>query len=124
MLTLQSKMKACSSKDIFLVTTAAKIEDVLRINNMYEHADLSQEKAVFIISESQGKKRSLVDALLYSIRCGLAHGGLAIHTYKGKKVYIFENNDKRKIRGRIILKEQTLLQWIKIIESGPEEKKQ
>lgn len=40
-----------------------------------------------------------------------------IHKYKKQTYYILENRDKGKLKARMILKEETLIKWINMVES-------
>ena len=40
-----------------------------------------------------------------------------------KKYYLLENNDKGKLKARLIIKEDTLIKWIEIVESVPKPKR-
>lgn len=63
-------------------------------------------------------------SLFYHIRCAFAHGRFGIFEHSGLKWYAFENGvTKGKrffVKARIVLKEATLLGWMKIITSGPQ----
>lgn len=63
-------------------------------------------------------------SLFYHIRCALAHGRFLIMDHSGHKFYAFENGiikGKRFfVKARIVLKEETLLGWIRIITNGPQ----
>lgn len=63
-------------------------------------------------------KNNNVLSLLYCIRNSLAHGSFKTEIIKNRKIYYFENHKKGKLRGRFILYEKTLLDWIKIITEG------
>lgn len=64
-------------------------------------------------------------SLFYHIRCALAHGRFLIMDHSGDKYYALENGivkGKRFfVKARIVLKEETLLGWIRIITNGPQQ---
>lgn len=66
---------------------------------------------------------SIYMTIFYHIRCALAHGRFMITRRNGENFFAFENGvtkDKRfYVKAWIVLKEATLLEWIKIIERGP-----
>lgn len=85
------------------------------------HASRSVEK-VCIFKPS---KYSEFIAICYHIRNALAHGRFSIYgTTDSDRIYVMEDGIHHgekdfDIRSRMILKEQTLLAWIKIINDGP-----
>lgn len=56
------------------------------------------------------------EALFYFIRNSFAHGGFRKSEYEGESYYLFENRSDGKLKGRAVIKEDTLLAWIKILE--------
>lgn len=69
------------------------------------------------------KKNPTSTDILVDIRDSLAHGRFHIIEHEGKKIYIFKNvnthsKDKNQ-NAEIVLFEETLLQWIKVIKAGP-----
>ena len=77
-------------------------------------ADFSKEIAIHTIN---GKHcTGNVDSLFYTVRCAFAHGAFSIHTYKKEKYYLLENKDGTKLKGRLVLKEDTLIKWIELLE--------
>ena len=63
--------------------------------------------------------------LLKNIRDSLAHGRYHVIEHEGKKIYIFKNINitKKEQNAEIVLYEETLLNWIKVIKAGPASKK-
>lgn len=63
-------------------------------------------------------------SLFYHIRCALAHGRFNVFEHSGVKWYALENGVQKgkhfRVKARIVLKEETLLGWMKIITSGPQ----
>lgn len=63
-------------------------------------------------------------SLFYHIRCALAHGRFNVFEHSGVKWYALENGIQKGklfwIKARIVLKEETLLGWMKIITSVPQ----
>lgn len=61
-------------------------------------------------------KDSKSESLFYAIRCAFAHGLFNINSKNGEHYYILENRDREKLKARLILREETLLQWIKVVD--------
>lgn len=62
--------------------------------------------------------------LFYFIRNAFAHGSFSVFNNNGRPVYYLENRYKGKVKGRFRLKESTLLKWIDLFYSSPEELKE
>lgn len=88
-----------------------EIESSIKDFNIYNGVSLPLEIAIH-----NKKDNSKVDGLYYAIRCALAHGAFSIHRCKGDKYYLLENKDKGILKGRIILKEKSLLELIDVID--------
>lgn len=91
-----------------------------------KNANILREIAVHTINDRHCSGKT--DSLFYAIRCALAHGSFCIHKYREKnknreKYYLLENNDKGKLKARLIIKEDTLIKWIEIVESVPKPKR-
>lgn len=65
----------------------------------------------------KNSQMSQTDAIYYAIRNAFAHGSFSIE----KGFYCLENVNKGKVKGRIILKEETLLKWIDLCSLTPDE---
>lgn len=65
----------------------------------------------------KNENMSQTDQIFYCIRNGLAHGSFSY----SNGVYCFENFDKGKLKGRIRVKEKTLLNWIELCSMNIEE---
>lgn len=76
--------------------------------------EVSERREVFIHTNM---KKNKTKSLIYSIRCAFAHGAFNKKEYFGEQFYFFENRQKNKLRGRIVVKEETLLKIIEIIEN-------
>lgn len=62
-------------------------------------------------------KDTVMQSLFSAIRNALAHGSFNIKSCKKVRVYSFVNFDEYK-KAEIVLNENTLLEWIKIVERG------
>lgn len=113
---MQSLMLKSSSlkKDNWIKTTVKDIKNELASLGRFESFDCSFEFAVHTVKDGLNK----TEALFYLIRNGFAHGGFRISEYNSEAYYVFESRDKGKLKGRAILKESTLRNWMKIVKRG------
>ncbi len=111
------KNNMISGSDIsFVVTTVKDLASILEGHNQLENHSLSE--TIILANPTKGE----VDGVFRSIRNALAHGSFRIQKKRGNDFfYFFENrNPKTKnIKSRIVLKSNTLLEWIKEVEKGP-----
>lgn len=61
-------------------------------------------------------ENSVIRSMFSAIRNALAHGSFNVKSYKGKRIYYF-SNFKEYEKARIVLHEETLLSWIRIIKN-------
>lgn len=118
--TLHARMKKASqfpSKN-WIAVSSKKIEERLREINRLAKYDCSFEFAIHAIKDGLNK----TEGLFYFIRNAFAHGGFATSSFKGEKYYVLENRQGSKLKGRAVIRETTLLNWIKIVEKGPRER--
>lgn len=104
---------APSLKKNWKVEIQKKIEDMLEKYNILNDVAIPFEVAI----HTQKKELIKAEALFYSIRCAFAHGSFNIYIYKKQKYYFLENKESKKLKGRIILKEKTLLKIIDYCEN-------
>ena len=71
----------------------------------------------FVYSD-QSKGRVLT--FIYSIRNAFAHGAFDFVDIDGKRHYLLENEYGGNLRSAMLLSEDTLMAWIKIIKTKPE----
>ena len=88
------------------------IEQTIKEKNIYEKVNMPLEIAIHT-----NRDKSKTKGLFYSIRCAFAHGAFSIHKCDGEQYYFLENKYKGKLKGRIVVKEQSLLSWIEIVKS-------
>ncbi len=90
-------------------------QDIQKLCNKNKILDeVAERKEVFIHTDM---KKNKTMSLFYTIRCAFAHGSFNRGLYFGEYFYFFENKDRGKLRGRIVVKEKTLLQIINIIKN-------
>lgn len=77
-----------------------------------ESINYPDEYCVFLI---HGRK--VIRSLFSAIRNALAHGSFNVKSYEKTRIYFFSNYDGYE-KARIVLYEDTLLAWIKIIQKG------
>lgn len=112
--TLKSKMLYdIKLKSRFHICSNINDVEMVLVNNNYYGSDLVFEE--FVVCWKSEK--NIVDAVLYLIRCAFAHRSFRIESFGNEKYYFLENIDKGKVKGRVIIKESTLLKWIKIIKA-------
>ena len=77
------------------------------------HIDSTDEYCIFLKYDD----KTIMQSLFSAIRNALAHGSFSIKSYKKEHLYTFDNIDGYK-KAEIVLREKTLLEWIKILEQG------
>lgn len=76
--------------------------------------EVAERREIFIHTNMKNNKTK---SLIYSIRCAFAHGAFNKKNCFGEQFYFFENKDRGKLKGRIVVKEDTLLKIIDIIQN-------
>lgn len=61
--------------------------------------------------------KTVMQSLFSAIRNAFAHGSFGVQSFSGIRIYFFANYDNY-LKAEIILQENTLLKWIKIVKSG------
>lgn len=112
---LNNKIKKISNdlnKKWILLNKGKNIFDELnRLNNL-DGLDLSKEFAIH-----SNNKKTKTKSFFYTIRCAFAHGAFGICKHKKDKYYLLENVHNNKLKGRILIKEKTLLEIIEYCEN-------
>ena len=80
--------------------------------------DTTCEREIAIHTKNEKHCSGKTDSLFYAIRCAFAHGAFNTHKYKNNVFYALENKDGNVLKGRMIIGEDTLLKWIKIISQN------
>ncbi len=88
-------------------------------NDFYNHRDI--EKILIYVGSNQNE----ITSICYHIRNSFAHGRFTIYnTTDNNPVFILEDcrkmKDKHHVRARMILKQSTLLEWIKMFKTVQE----
>lgn len=60
-----------------------------------------------------------VPSIIYAIRNSFAHGSFEVKSIDGDNIYFFENYYKGKLRAKMVIEENALLEWIRIIKTNP-----
>ena len=105
------------------IVTPSDMQEKIRscgLNDRF-HTKRDKNRIVFI---SSGKSAEFLDIFFY-IRCALAHGRFRIYE-ADDPIYVLEAAEKHKIdketkalvKARMVLKESTLLEWARIIDTG------
>ena len=95
------------------ITTVKEIKAKLKTLGQLEKVKF-EEIAIHI-----NNKNSNIDSFFYAVRCAIAHGSFSVRIHNGEVFYVLENKDKGKLKARIVIKERTLLDIMKIV-SNPE----
>ena len=92
----------------------AKLAEIDRIDG-YEAA------CEFVVYYYNGNE-SQPTALFRMIRNSFAHGAFRAGRHQGEIYYALENRYGKKLKGRAVLKEKTLLTWINVVKEGSKSK--
>ena len=65
----------------------------------------------------QSDEKTVIFSLFSAIRNAFAHGSFNVKAYRRVRIYFFVNH-KNYTKAKIILHEDTLLAWIKLIQEG------
>lgn len=112
--TLQAEMRKPSgfpTSDYWISSSARTVPERLEGLKRLDSFDCSFEFAVHTVKDGFNK----TEALLYLIRNSFAHGGFRKCRYAGETYYAFENREGRVLKGRAVIKEDTLLAWAKLL---------
>ena len=104
-------------KSNWIVKPIRDIEEVCREKRIDKTVRFADE--IVIHTENSKLCTGKTDSMFYAIRCAFAHGSFSVHEYKSHKYYILENKDNGVIKARMVLKEDTLIKWIDLIETFP-----
>ena len=77
----------------------------------YEKNNKNKQFLIFKENQSLGKTQSI----FYAIRNALAHGSFSTEMINNEKYYYFENKSNKCIEAQFELKENVLLEWIKLV---------
>lgn len=105
-----------TKEDRWVAASGKDIESKLAALDRLDYYDCSFEFAVHMVKNGLNK----TEALFYLIRNSFAHGGFRVSEHSGERYYVFENRHDSKLKGRAIFRESTLLEWIQIVEAGPD----
>lgn len=95
-----------------VATKTTNVEQLLQQGNIGKNVDLPMEYIVHC-----KRYDSDIKGLYYAIRCALAHGGFSIYEIKDDKYYLLENKDRGYVKGRLVLKETSLLGLIEAVNN-------
>lgn len=79
-------------------------------------AKVTLDKQFIFSDQSKGR----VPTFIYSIRNAFAHGSFDLLEIDGKRHYLIENEYRGNLRTKMVLSEDTLICWIKILKTKPE----
>lgn len=97
--------------NFFQCSSCDDLELTILNNHVYGDQVVHKEIVLFL-----NNKKSIVESVLYLLRCAFAHRSFCIVRHKSERYYFVANVDNGRIKGRLVLKESTLLKWIDIIK--------
>jgi len=109
---LLSAMKKTASRhmEYKILESSQKIDE--KENNINYSLSDDQYEMIIVCKRND---MNLTSAIFYYIRNAFAHGSF----YIINKTYYFESSKKETIKGKLRLKEKTLLKWIELFELSP-----
>lgn len=114
--TLKSHMLQRATPDLKKRYYPCKKDDLEKNFSRMEGLPETEEFCVFLKRD----ENKVMDSLYGAIRNALAHGSFTRKKVKNKIVYFFANYDGY-LKAQIRLRESTLLEWIKLVNSDPYE---
>lgn len=120
-LNCQLKQASTNYSLVFSAESYDQLEDAL------EKANLGDDFTDDLITERiaiYDKNKNQFMSIFYHIRNSLAHGRMNMIDNNGDCIFIMEdvvpnrNSDRLKLSARMVLRKETLLNWIHIIEGG------
>jgi hypothetical protein len=88
-----------------------KSSELVDVFNKYDYIEKGTEYCIFLKTD----EKNIIQSLFAAIRNALAHGSFRCQKLNKEKYYYFENwHNYKKAEG--LLKEETLIKWIEIIE--------
>ena len=109
---LRKNLLATSSRSLKKNYFPSKKDELIENFKKTESIHFPEEYCVFLKSDENSVIRSMFSA----IRNAFAHGSFNVKSYEKQKIYYFSNFDKYQ-KAKIVLKEETLLSWIKIFKN-------
>ena len=116
--TLKARMLNVASKDLKKRYYPCKKEELESRFTEMEKLKKGEEYCVFLKHD----EKRVMESLYKAIRNAFAHGSFKAGKDKGKTIYYFSNFEGY-CKAQIQLKESTLLEWIEVFNSDPEEQK-
>ena len=115
--TLESQMKKCSGltnvRWCWLKDEDDEFLNKIRNANIFDSYSLEHEFAYY----SRGSRQK-IEGLFYLVRNSLAHGSFRYHNAKTGEYLAFEIRKNGKLRGRAVLKLETLKVWRSLINNS------
>lgn len=117
---LNSQLKQASTNFnlIFSANNYNNMEKALIKSDLYEKFPSDLKKERICIYDKMGNQFM---SIFYHIRDAFAHGRFNIFDVDNEQVFVMEDQFRKKVSARMIIKKQTLLNWIYIIENGEKE---
>lgn len=114
---LLKEVKSAFSKETFIaVKSSSPISVEQYIDSMQQKTSFNDAHFEFVVFSVDTNLKQ-TKSLFYAIRNAFAHGSFSVcNTVNSKKVYYLENEKKGLIKARMRLKEETLINWINLVE--------
>ncbi|MDE6036272.1 MAG: hypothetical protein K2G36_10230 [Ruminococcus sp.] len=106
---LERLLKNCTSinEENWIICDKSEVENKLNnVNGLY-----------YIVCS---KSKSGIKSIIYAIRNSFAHGSFEVKNIDGYNIYYLENHHKGHLCAKIVIEEDSLLEWIRIIKTNPE----
>lgn len=104
------KRESVSLKNKWEIVTKKQMIEKLKEYDIY--SDIKELEEIAIHTKNSKYNLEKTESFFYCIRCSFAHGAFSVHTFNKNKYYILENKDNGENKGRIVIKESTLLKII------------
>ena len=114
---LLREVKSTFAKETFIaVKSSSPISVEQYIDSMQQKTSFNDAHFEFVVFNVDTKLKQ-TKSLFYAIRNAFAHGSFSVcNIGNSKKVYYLENKKKGLIKARMRLKEETLINWINLVE--------
>jgi len=115
----QLKQEASNYELLYSAKSKEKMDENLRKADLMNNypTDLGRERICVV-----NNKKNQFMSVFYHIRNSLAHGRFFVKKMKKYTVIVMEDvesgSGKRAVTGRMIIRKETLLNWIKLIKNG------
>lgn len=108
------KRKASSGLKYIAVEASKDVKAIVKNEeSISTQSDVEFEMIIFKENTTMGKTKSI----FYMIRNALAHGSFSVVETDCGRVYYFQSDKDGDVKGQLRLKEKTLLEWIRLVQT-------